>query len=263
MTAFETERPRRKFPALVAVLVILVVGLVAGGIYLKPRFESQPPQVSIAPDATDVGAAPLEISVSDAGAGLMSLAITLGETSVAAEQFATPVSEKKVSVSLAKLPGIKEGPATLKVVARDASLWGWFKGNETVLTKQITIDLTPPTLELVADDRYISFGGAGAIVYRTSSDAATSGVRVGKHFFAGAAGQIKDQPSHFLVFFAHPYDTPPGTKAMLVSTDKAGNTREMPLVYELKDVKYKKSSITLSDNFLKSVVVPLAPEPAL
>src|SRR4029453_8474898 len=121
MTAFQTERPRRKLPVLAVLVVLLVAGLVAGTIYLRPRFESQPPQVRRAPDADVLGPAPREISVNDAGAGLKSLSITLGETSIAAEQFATPVNEKKVSVALAKLPGIKEGQATLRVVAGDAS----------------------------------------------------------------------------------------------------------------------------------------------
>lgn len=262
MSAYDNDRPRRKLPLVLFLFVVLLGGLIAGGIYLRPRFESQPPQVRLAPDADVIGTAPLEISVTDAGAGLKSLSIMLGETSIAAEQFASPVAEKKVSVALAKLPGIKEGPATLRVVARDASLWGWFKGNQTVLQKQIALDLTPPTLELIADDRYINFGGAGAIVYRTSADAATSGVRVGKHFFPGFPGQIKDKPEHLLVFFAHPYDTPPGTRAVLVSTDKAGNTRETPLVYELKDVKYRKSTITLTDSFLQNTVSALARDPA-
>jgi len=244
-------------------LAVLVAGLIAGGIYLGPRFESQPPLVRLTPDADVIGNAPLEISIADAGSGLKSFSIKLGETSIAAEQFASPVAEKKVSFALAKLPGVKEGPATLRIVARDASLWGWFKGNQTVVQKQLTVDLTPPTLELVADDRYISFGGAGALVYKTSSDAATSGVRVGKHFFPGFAGQIKDKPDHLFVFFAHPYDTPPGTRAVLLSTDKAGNTREMPLAYELKDVKYRKSTIALSDSFLQNTVSPLARDPAL
>jgi murein DD-endopeptidase MepM/ murein hydrolase activator NlpD len=257
MSAFEPERPRRKFPALVALLVILVAGLVAGGIYLRPRFESQAPQVRLMPDTDVIGTAPLEVTVADPGTGLKSLSITLGEINIAAEQFASPVAEKKVSFALAKLPGIKEGPATLRVVARDASLWGWFKGNQAVVERKLTLDLTPPTLELIADDRYISFGGAGAVVYRTSADAATSGVRVGKHFFPGFAGQIKDKPDHRLVFFAHPYDTPPGTKAMLVATDKAGNTRETALAYELKDVKYRKSTITVSERFLQDKVAPL------
>jgi murein DD-endopeptidase MepM/ murein hydrolase activator NlpD len=263
MSLSEPERPRRKLPAILLLLVILVGGLIAGAIYLRPRFESQPPQISVAPDGDAIGTAPLEITVLDAGSGLKSFAVTLSsggaETVIASEKFEVPVAEKKLSVSLAKLAGVKEGPATLRVVARDASL---FRGNESVVQRQLTIDLTPPSLELVADDRYISFGGAGAIVYKTSADAATSGVRVGKHFFPGFAGQIKDKPDHLLALFAHPYDTPPGTKAVLVATDKAGNTREMALVYELKDVKYRKSTIAVSESFLQSKVTPLVQDAA-
>ena len=44
---------------------------------------------------------------------------------------------------------------------------------------------------------------------------------------------------------------------MLVATDKAGNTREMRLAYELKNVKYKKSTIAISDSFLQNKVAPL------
>jgi len=245
-----------------ALLVIVVAGLIAGGIYLRPRFESEPPRISLSPDTDAFGKGTLEITVADAGAGLKSLAVTLSadgkESSLAAEQFAQPVKDKKVSVELGKVPGIKEGPATLRIVARDGSLANFFKGNEAVLQRQVTIDLTPPTLELVADDRYINFGGVGAIVYKSSADAATSGVRVGQRFFPGFRGQIKGQPYTFFVLFAHPYDAAPDAKAVLVATDKAGNTREMPLVYELKNVKYRKSTIALSEAFLNNKVIPLA-----
>jgi murein DD-endopeptidase MepM/ murein hydrolase activator NlpD len=84
-------------------------------------------------------------------------------------------------------------------------------------------------------------------------DTVTSGVRIGSYFFPGYQGQIKGQPDHFIALFAHPYNVPTDAKAMLVATDKAGNTREMPLVYELKSVKYKKSTIPLSDSFLQKI----------
>ena len=49
----------------------------------------------------------------------------------------------------------------MRVVARDAAL----RANEAVAEKTVSIDLTPPTLELVADDRYVNFGGVGVLVY--------------------------------------------------------------------------------------------------
>jgi len=151
---------------------------------------------------------------------------------------------------------VKEGPAVLRISARDRSLWRFFRGNQTVIEKNLTIDITPPTLELLADDPYVNFGGVGIIAYKPSVDTVRSGVQIGKYFFSGYKGQTKD-PGTYLVFFAHPYDVPEEEKAILIATDKAGNTRQMALAYTLKNVKYKKSTIAISDDFIQSKVAPL------
>jgi murein DD-endopeptidase MepM/ murein hydrolase activator NlpD len=261
MSSLASESLKKKLPAILIASLIIVIGLLAGGYYLAPRFERQAPQIKL-PDADVLGPAPMEIVVADPGAGLKSVSATLSvggtEHTLVSEQYAQPLHEKNIAVALpSALAGIKEGPAVLRVSARDASLWNFFQGNETVMQKNLTIDLTPPTIELVADDRYVNFGGVGVIVYKASADTATSGVKLGTHYFPGFQGQVKGHPDYFIDFFSHAYDVPPDTKAMLVATDKAGNTREMPLAYELKDVKYKKSTIALSDNFLQNKVAPL------
>jgi murein DD-endopeptidase MepM/ murein hydrolase activator NlpD len=258
MKPLAADRPRSKLP-LVALLLFLVAAVAAVGLYLRPRFESDPPRITLAPSADVLGTAPLQIQVTDKGTGLKSFTATLSqggtEHSLAAEQFAQPAGEKTFSVAPAKLPGVKEGPAVLRVTARDAAL---IRGNEAVLEKNVTIDITPPTLELVADDRYVNFGGVGVIVYKTSADTATSGVRIGEHFFPGFPGQVKERPDHWLAFFAHPYDTPPETRPLLAATDRAGNTREMRLAYALKDVRYRKSTLPVSEGFVQNKVAPLA-----
>jgi murein DD-endopeptidase MepM/ murein hydrolase activator NlpD len=266
MSALEPDRPRRNLPLVRILIVLVVAGMIAAAIANRARLEGEPPQIRVLPDAAVVGNAPIEIAVADAGAGLKSLTVMLSsggtETPLATEQFAQPVGEKTLSVALAKVPGIKEGPVTLRVVARDASLRGWLSGNEATVQKELTLDLTPPTLELVADDRYVNFGGVGALVYRASADTATSGVRMGEHFFAGFPGQIKDKADHFFVLFAHPYSAPANARPVLVATDKAGNSRELPIAYELKNVNYRKSSIPVSDSFIANKVAPLVPDAA-
>ena len=261
MSNLESRAPRSKRPLIVTLLVILVVALLAGGFYLGPRFEREAPVITLTPDADVVGRAPIEIGVTDRGAGLKSVTATLSaggtEHAIAAETYAAPAGEKKISVAVAKLAGIKEGPAVLRVRAKDGSLWRWFGGNEAVVEKKFEIDITPPTLQLVAEDRYINFGGAGAIVYKPSADTATSGVKVGEHFFPGHKGQVKGQPDHYVAIFAHPYSAPANARALLVATDKAGNTKEMALSYELKNVKYRKSTLTLSESFIQNKVAPL------
>ena len=261
MSAFEPDRPRRKLPIIGFLLLIVALGLAGGAYYLAPRFERSSPQIRL-PDSDVLGLSPVEIAIGDAGAGLKSVAATLSaggsEHTLVSEQYAQPVSEKKFTVALSsKLAGLKEGPAVLRVSARDASLWNFFRGNETVIQKNLTIDITPPIVELIADDRYVNFGGAGAIVYKASADTTTSGVRIGDYFFPGFKGQIKDQPDYFIALFAHPYNVPADAKAVLVATDKAGNSRQMPLVYELKNVKYRKSTIAVSESFLQNKIAPL------
>jgi murein DD-endopeptidase MepM/ murein hydrolase activator NlpD len=246
----------------VIVLILIVIAAVAGGgYYLRSRFESVPPQIAVSPNVDILGMAPLEILVTDSGTGLRAVTAKLSqggtEHSLASEEFVKPVIEKKIALAVTKVAGVKEGPATLHVVARDASLWHFFSGNVAVLDKNYTIDITPPTLELIADDRYVNFGGVGAIVYKASADTATSGVKIGDYFFTGFPGQIKDHPDHFLALFAHPYNALSEARPTLVATDKAGNTHEMRLAYELKNVRHKKSTLAISDRFLQNKVAPL------
>jgi murein DD-endopeptidase MepM/ murein hydrolase activator NlpD len=263
MSALEIGRPKKRFiPGLGVFVILFAVLLVASGYFILPRFEWHKPQIAITPDTDTIGLSPLEISVTERGTGLKSMAATLtsGGTQypLVSEEYDQPVMQKKFPVALsAKLAGLKEGSAVLRVTARDRSLWGFFRGNEATVQKNITIDITPPTLELIADDRYVNFGGVGLIVYKPSSDTVKTGVKIGNYFFPGYKNQIKAHPDHYIAFFAHPYNVADNEKASLVATDKAGNAREMRLVYELKNVKYKKSTLSISDQFIQDKVAPL------
>ena len=266
MNALQPARSRKTLP-IVILLLVLVAALGAGAFIFKPRFESEAPQVTFTPDTGTLGASStVEIVVTDRGAGLRSVVATLttstGEVTLANEEFRDPLAEKKITLAAGKIAGLKEGPANLRIHARDYSFSHLFKGNETVIEKPIAIDLTPPTVELIADDRYINFGGVGAITYKVSADTATSGVKVGEHFFPGFPNVVQGHADQMFALFAHPYDTPPGTKATLIATDKAGNTRTVGLSYELKNVKEKKSTIAVSDKFLNEKVAPLLPDAA-
>jgi murein DD-endopeptidase MepM/ murein hydrolase activator NlpD len=262
MSALEIGRPPRRsgLPGN-SLVVLLMIGLLAGGYFVIPRFEWKSPQIKITPEAEVLGLGEVEIDITEQGSGLKSItaSLTAGGTehSLAAEQYDQPVMQKKITVALSsKLTGLKEGPAVLRVTARDRSLWSFFRGNETVLQKNLTIDITPPTIEMIADDAYVNFGGTALVVYKPSSDTVNSGVKIGHHFFPGYKGQTKD-PSAYLAFFAHPYDTPETEKATLVATDRAGNARQMALAYTLKGVKYKKSTIPISEEFIQGKVAPL------
>ena len=267
MAAFDLGPPPRKSGAIKKIVfILLVLAVIAGGYFALPKFEWNAPEIKLTPDTDVLALKPIEVEVTERGTGLESLTVTLTtggtEHALVNEKYDQPVMQKKVTVAVtAKLTGVKEGPAVLRISARDRSLWRFFRGNQTVIEKNLTIDITPPTLELLADDPYVNFGGVGVIAYKPSADTVKSGVQIGKYFFPGYKGQTKD-PGTYLVFFAHPYDVPEAEKAILIATDKAGNTRQMALAYTLKNVKYKKSTIAISDEFIQSKVAPLVTDVA-
>ncbi|HEX5130320.1 MAG TPA: M23 family metallopeptidase [Usitatibacter sp.] len=251
-----------KSRVLAVLFLLILLAAAAGAWYLKPRFESEPPQVALSPDTDVLNATTgVDIVVTDPGSGLryVSAIVVMGgvEHSLVREEYARPVREKRIPLATARIPGLKEGPVTIRIHARDDSFSHAFKGNETLVEKQLTVDVSPPVVELVADDRYVNFGGVGALVYKASEDTVKSGVKVGERFFPGFKGVVKGHPEQYFAFFAHPYDAPADARPSLIATDKAGNTKEMRLAYELKGHKYRKSTIALSDAFLENKVAPL------
>jgi murein DD-endopeptidase MepM/ murein hydrolase activator NlpD len=267
MAAFDLGPPPKKSGAIKKIAVILLLlAVIAGGYFALPKFEWKAPEIKLTPDTDVLALKPIEVEVTEQGTGLESLTVTLstGGTvhALVNETYDQPVMQKKVTVAVtAKLTGVKEGPAILRISARDRSLWRLFRGNQTVVEKNLTIDVTPPTLELLADDPYVNFGGVGLIAYKPSADTVRSGVQIGQYFFPGYRGQTKDAGT-YLGFFAHPYDVPETEKAILIATDKAGNTRQLAIAYTLKNVKYRKSTIAVSDEFIQNKVAPLVTDVA-
>jgi murein DD-endopeptidase MepM/ murein hydrolase activator NlpD len=235
----------------------LLIGII---VYLIPRFEWHAPVIRIHLASNAVGLRPFNIEVTEEGRGLAQIVVTLSaggvDRSLRVEHYSMgTVKEKQFTIALApEKVGVKDGPAVLQVTARDRSYWRFFQGNETTVQKNITVDTTPPTLELLSDDRYVNVGGSGMVIYKASSDTEKSGVRIANYFFP--AYKIKE-PERYAVFFAHPYDVPDNEKAVVVAEDGAGNARQVGLSYTLKGVRYRKSTLSVDDQFIQSKVAPL------
>jgi hypothetical protein len=195
MAAFDLGQPPRKSGALKKIVfILLLIAVITGGYFTLPKFEWKAPEIKLTPDTDVLALKPIEVEVTEIGTGLESLTVTLStagtEHVLVNEKYDQPVLHKIFTVAVtAKLTGVKEGPAVLRVSARDRSLWRFFRGNQTVIEKHLTIDITPPTLELLADDPYVNFGGVGLVAYKPSPDSVTSGVLIGKYFFPGYKGK--------------------------------------------------------------------------
>src|SRR3989442_13175870 len=62
--------------------------------------------------------------------------------------------------------GLQEGSATIEVWARDDFWRPLRRDDRAIAGYSVTIDLTPPKIELLAATRYLSPGGSGLVAFR-------------------------------------------------------------------------------------------------
>ncbi len=65
--------------------------------------------------------------------------------------------------------GVAEGPATLRVYADDYSWMRWLRSARPILEQAVTVDLTPPTIEVLSTQHYVKLGGTDFMLYKASA----------------------------------------------------------------------------------------------
>ena len=96
-----------------------------------------------------------------------------------------PRGELPVRFETASL-GLREGAATIEVWARDDFWRPVRRGDRAVASAPVTIDLTPPKVEVLGATRYVSPGGVQLVAFRVS-DAERTDVTVGARAFPSFA----------------------------------------------------------------------------
>ncbi|MBI4228879.1 MAG: M23 family metallopeptidase [Deltaproteobacteria bacterium] len=240
------------------IVIVLLIGAI---IYIYPEIEWHPPKIDIKLASDYIGLKPFDIQISDKGKGLKKVTISLkvedGESILVDKVYDSPVKEETFTIELdPKKTGIKDGPAELMASAEDRSHFKLFYGNKTKLSKKVKIDLVPPKAEIVSGDQYINHGGSALVIYKTSEDVNRSGVEIGEYFFPGHGGYFED-PNIYLAFFAFPYTLSTENSISLIAEDQAGNTKRVSIPHRVKNVKYKKSDINVSDKFIEEKMAPL------
>lgn len=248
-------------------LSIIILALIIGGlIYIYPNFEWSAPVVDIKLESDKVGVKPFNIEIRDKGKGLKSVSVVLahekGETVLVDKTYPEGIKGDNLEITLdPKESGIKGGPSVLRVTAVDGSKFNFLSGNKTRVTKNITLDLTPPKVDVISTEHYVNHGGSGLVVYKASEDTIKSGIQVGDYFFPGYKGYFPDE-NVYLGFFAYPYDLEQGAKIAIVAQDGTGNAKTKGLFYRIRDINYRKSDIKISEWFIDNVIVPLAGDSA-
>jgi len=166
-------------------------------------------------------------------------------------------AELAVRVESAAL-GLKEGAATLEVWGSD-DFWRPMRPQERALVSQpVTIDLTPPRLEILASTRYVSPGGAVMVAFK-AGDASHVDVTVGKRAFPSFPYGPPERGAR-VALIALPYDYDAGTPLGVSARDEAGNTAARGVPVELKPRAFPRDTIKLSEAFLQAKVPELLPQ---
>jgi murein DD-endopeptidase MepM/ murein hydrolase activator NlpD len=135
----------------------------------------------------------------------------------------------------------------LNMTATDNSLWK----NQTTLSRQLNIDMTPPQIFLLTSTNHINPGGTCAIVYRTSKPVITSGTKVENYFSPGYPAIISDKPC-IVSYFALPIEARHGgTNIKITAQDQAGNETSVNLPCLIKNKKFRSDKMVLSESFLQ------------
>jgi murein DD-endopeptidase MepM/ murein hydrolase activator NlpD len=167
------------------------------------------------------------------------------------------VAETTLSIPLQAIERkIPEGPLTIRVYADDYSWLRWFRSERPALEAQATVDVTPPTLEVLSTEHNVKVGGVEFLIYKVSSDTVQSGVQVDKYFFPGSAG-LFDDPSLLGALFAVPQDLDIRAVPKAIAVDAAGNRREVNFHTVVKPRKFADKTLVLDDAFLERKVPEL------
>src|SRR5262249_5168630 len=151
--------------------------------------------------------------------------------------------------------GLREGNATLEVWARDDFWRPWRRADRAIASYPVTVDLTPPKIELLAATRYLSPGGTGLVVFRVTGAARTD-VSAGPLVFPSFAYGPEDRAA----LIALPWDFDPAAALAIRSTDEAGNAASRGVPAEIKPRKFPRDTIEIKEAFLQTKVPELLPQ---
>ncbi len=147
-----------------------------------------------------------------------------------------------------------QGRLDIAVQVWDYSRRSGGDGNMTLLQHTMTVDTIPPSLGPISRMHNINIGGAGLVIYRTSSDTVESGVYVDDLFFPGYPAGEEPKGGITLAYFALPLHSTPDPYIHLWAKDRAENTSISTFYYHVREKTFLSERMNISDAFLKRVL---------
>ncbi|MGH9434898.1 MAG: M23 family metallopeptidase [Terriglobia bacterium] len=208
----------------------------------------------------------VEFTVHDPSHRITRVGIEVGQNGkwFKASTIVTPVTgggkgstvEASAEVGRRGVPQLRDGRATIRVMAHNNSWGRFFRGGLGVLSLNVPVRFMPPQVEVLTTQHYIDLGGCDMVVFNVSPGTVKSGVEVGSYFFPSFP--VSDaKPQTRLAIFAFPYDVTVDTPAHIVAFDDAGNRTIASFTYKVFPEVFKNSTINVDDAYMQRVVPPI------
>ena len=243
------QRSRWKARLLAGLLAVLAVaGAVA---YLGWRQSAPGVRASVAPLPRFIGqTTPLMLTIEAARGNISRVEVRIVQGKTAAVVTTQPAPsgrrfETAITVQGGAL-GLTEGAATLEVWARD-DYWRPLRRADTpVAALPVMVDLTPPSIDVLAATRYLHQGGGGLVAFRLKGgeSAEAHAGTLSYPSFPAADGGVR------VALVALPWDFVPGTPLTVTARDEAGNIASRGIPTEVRPRRFRTDTIEITDGFL-------------
>lgn len=258
------RKPRRRLRPVFLLLLLAVVAVAA----LATLRVGPPPSIELAAGLPGIGpATPVSVRLAAPGRGLAAVRVELEQderTEVLAEVAHQPrppwafwgarTAEETLELEVGSrtVEGLREGEATLRVVAERAPTW-LRRPAPAVEELTLPVRLSPPVISVLSTQHNVAQGGSGVVVYRVGETAAESGVRAGERWFPGfplPAGAAAER----FAFFGVPFDLDDPAGIRLEAADELGNRASRGFVDAFEPRPVAEGTIRLSQEFMQGVV---------
>ena len=231
-------------------LILTLAGGAAGYLLLTDKAK---PEIVLTPD-NEMAAPKREFTLTlrDAGSGLKNAKVVVSQDdkqiTLLDNPFAAPVRDAVETFTL-EPAGLHDGPFVLTVTATDRSIANFGAGNTASLTRQLTLDTTPPRADVLSLAHIVRQGGVGAVSFSVNENVESAGVVVGDEFYPA----YKLDNGKYFGLYVFPYNMDPKDFVPKVKvTDKAGNVGMASFRYQAIPRKFRDDKLNISDSFLES-----------
>lgn len=244
---------RKKLHLLVLISSVLLVLLVIG--FWIVFYEGERPLITLSKDIQIIGRnSTFDVTFSDMKSGLRHISVAISqdgtERVIRSADFASKGHHDETVTVVCDYKSYKlhDGTALLNISATDHSL----RKNQTIVSRQVQVDVTPPAISLLSPSNYINPGGTCVITFTLSEQVRRAGVSVNEDFFSAYPAAPSASP-YFICYFAAPLDAnEKEVKISITAEDSAGNTSLRALPFHMRNKNFRSDTMRIGDRFLQN-----------